>query len=51
MSFEPDNPDEPQHQQSVEELLEENTRWLKVIAYLLSDLTGIDHEGIQEDIE
>jgi len=48
MSF---KPDDTQHNESVEELIAENTRWLKVIAFLIGELAGVDETGVYEDLD
>lgn len=47
MSFDPDN---PEHEQSIEELTAENTRWLKVVAHILGDMQNLDENEIYEDL-
>lgn len=39
------------HQQSIEELTEENTRWLKVMATILGDMKNVCPNDIYEDLE
>jgi hypothetical protein len=41
----------PDHEQTLEELIEENTKWLKVIAILLGNMDGNDPNDIYEDID
>ena len=48
MSFDPDN---TESDEDIRELLAENTRWLKVIAFLIGDLAGVDATGIYEDLD
>ena len=48
MSFDADN---PEHEENLKELLEEQIKWLKVIATLLGNMDGNDPNDIYEDIE
>ena len=43
--------DSPEHEQSTEELIAENTRWLKVIAHILADMHNQNKDEIYEDLE
>ena len=40
-----------EHEQTTEELLADQIKWLKVIAFLLGAIKGVDANGIYEDIE
>lgn len=48
MSF---SPDDPVHEQSIEELLSELIKWNQVVARLLGKLVDEDAESIYEDID
>jgi len=45
------NLDSLESDEDIRELLAENTRWLKVIAFLIGDLAGVDATGIYEDLD
>ena len=45
------NSDSLESDEDIRELLAENTRWLKVIAFLIGDLAGVDATGIYEDLD
>lgn len=48
MSFQPEN---PEHEESVEDKLDDIRRWLQVIAEQLGKMSGIPANDIYEDLD